>query len=105
MPILTAHLLRRAHLELLAAPVEDAKLVLDGHVLLPLHAAPHQVQAEHEGVGQPLASLAHPEAHGQVPDCQHPVHIDLELLGVEAVGLAGVNLQEMVWLYCYSRGL
>ena len=85
------HLIRRPHLKLFVCPVVYAKLELDIDVRLLVDLAAEKVEAQHEGVGQPLPVGPLPEPHRQAPGGQHAVHVDVERPRVEA-GLGGRRL-------------
>ena len=93
------------------------------HLLVPIHAATNKVETEDKRVCQPLPVLAHPEPaentwfclfcpiqirpgtvcngqtcifspDGKVPDGEDPVYIDLEVLRVQPIGFASLDLQK-----------
>ena len=82
-----------ADLELPVDAVENAELELDPDALgLGLvDLTPEHVEAEHEGVGQPLAVLAGPEADGEAPRGVDAVQVDVERPRVEAAVAGAVG--------------
>jgi len=87
-------IVRLAHLVLLADLVQNSEAESDsglcGRGLLGLDLTGEEVEAEDEGVGQPLAVLARPEADAQVPAGLDAVDVDVEGLAVQAVAVGAV---------------